>query len=46
MLVERQEFFVPLRPPRETIDAIKSLDVIDPEQMKDPSVPRTRSRHH
>src|SRR5215831_4246333 len=37
MLVERQEFFVPLGPPREGIDAIKSLDVIDPKQMKDSS---------
>ena len=37
MLIERQEFFVPLGPPGKGIDAIKSLDVIDPEQMKDPS---------
>ena len=37
VLIERQEFFVPLGPPGKGIDAIKSLDVIDPEQMKDPS---------
>src|SRR4030095_633917 len=36
MLVERQEFFVPVGPPRERINAIKSLNVIDPEQMKVP----------
>src|SRR4030095_9115678 len=37
MLVERQEFAISFRAPRERIYAIKSLDVIDPEQMKDPS---------
>ena len=44
MLIEGQEFFVPLGPPRKGIDAIKSLDVIDPEQMKDPSGSRAPVR--
>jgi hypothetical protein len=37
MLIEGQEFPISLGPPRERIDAIKSLDVIDPEKMKDSS---------
>src|SRR5206468_7575124 len=37
MLVEGQEFPISRRPPGKGINAIKSLDVIDPEQMKDPS---------
>src|SRR5213596_3125837 len=35
--IEGKEFLVQSWPPGERIDAIKSLDVIDPEQMKDPS---------
>ena len=37
VLIKRQEFFVLLGPPGKGIDAVKSLDVIDPEEMKDPS---------
>src|SRR3954468_13530792 len=37
MAIKRQEFFVPLGPPGKGIHAIKSLDVIDPEEMKDSS---------
>ena len=33
-VIERQEFLVPSWPPWEGIDAIKSLDVIDPKEMK------------
>src|SRR5437762_12286842 len=33
--IEGKEFLVQSWPPGERIDAIKSLDVIDPEQMKD-----------
>jgi hypothetical protein len=36
-LIKRQEFFVPFGPPGKGIDAVKSLDMIDPEQMKDSS---------
>src|SRR5690242_12745572 len=31
-----EEFFVPLRPPRESVNPIKAEDVIDPENMKRP----------
>src|SRR4029078_11299633 len=34
MLIKRQEFFVRFGPPWEGIDAVKSLGVIDPEEMK------------
>src|SRR5207302_618505 len=37
LLIERQEFFVSLRSPGKGVNAIKSLDVIDSEKMKDPS---------
>src|SRR6516164_11235742 len=33
--IEREKFLVPSWPPRKGIDSIKSLDVIDPEEMKD-----------
>src|SRR5207244_11098354 len=33
--IEREEFLVPSWLPREAIDAIKSLDVIDPTKVKD-----------
>ena len=37
VLIKRQEFLVPLGSPGKGVDAVKSLDVIDPEEMKDPS---------